>query len=123
MNNLRTPIAILVLIFVGIAAWFWLFYRGPTSVKVQVPVATSTTSVVEPASNVVQTPAPRLDPSTVATNAVGTWQSTDDPNYTVTIGSSGTWTDTYKGENVSSSVSETGSYKLFTSQNPDKNFT
>ena len=52
---------------------------------------------------------------------VGSWQSTDDPNYQIQVTASGKWTDTYAGADASSAT-QTGTYELFTSANPDKDF-
>ncbi|MDR3571649.1 MAG: hypothetical protein P4L81_05670 [Candidatus Pacebacteria bacterium] len=129
MNNLRTPVIILVIILVAVGAWL-LGYRQhtePTAANdtaqlqqgsTQTPVDTSASGTDSTATS----PTPPLDPSTVATNVVGTWQSVDDPNYTVVITADGKWTDKYKGGDASSSVSETGTYKIFTSANPDPGF-
>lgn len=118
MNNLRTPVIILVAVLIALGAWF-VWSNRPAPVVTATVTSASTTA---PATQ-VQAPAPTLDQAAVAQNVVGSWQSTDDPNYSVTITASGKWTDSYKGADASSSVSETGTYELFTSQNPDKDFT
>jgi|GEM_PF-1307037 hypothetical protein len=125
MNSLRLPVTLLVIVVVGFFVWFWL----ARPISVHAPAQTSTTTVSTTsnssgqASSPQTTPSPTLDPSSVAQNIVGSWQSTDDANYSVAITSAGKWTDSYKGSNASSSVSETGTYELFTSADPDKDFT
>lgn len=123
MNSLRIPVTLLVIIVVGISAWFW--FARPTAAPIPASTATSTVSVLKPTpfTTAAPTATPTLDPSAVAANIVGTWRSTDDANYTVAITSAGKWTDSYAGSNASNSISETGTYTLFTSSDPDKDFT
>lgn len=121
MNNLRTPITILAVVIIAIGAWF--YWSRQTSTPA--PTVAGVVSPTSPSQPTPQAPAqaPALDPSVVAATIVGTWASTQDPNYTVVIAGSGAWTDKYKGGDSSSSVSETGTYKLFTSTDPDPDFT
>jgi len=121
MNNLRTPIIILVVIILALGAWYFISRQSPAMLVTQTTVSTTTS----PASgSTLATEAPTtLNAAATAVNVVGTWQSTDDPNYSVVITSDGKWTDNYKGADASSSTSETGTYELFTSTNPDKDFT
>lgn len=125
MNNLRVPIALLVIIVAGMFAWFLLSRQSPDSAISQTSPATTASSTASAADFPTGTPAPLPppDPASVFATIVGSWQSTDDSNYSVTITSSGKWTDSYKGSGASNSVSESGTYALFTSQNPDKTFT
>lgn len=56
-----------------------------------------------------------LNIGSVENDIVGTWQSVDDPNYSITITSDGTWTDFY---GTTTPAEETGSLTLFTSEDP-----
>ncbi|HEV3245218.1 MAG TPA: hypothetical protein VG102_02590 [Candidatus Paceibacterota bacterium] len=108
----------IVAIFVGIIviallAWYVIAHQNFTSTLPNY-TATTTASV---------TPAPTVDVSNVAASVAGTWQSNDDPNYSIVVTSDGKWTDNYKGSTASSSISQTGTYELFTSANPDPDFT
>lgn len=122
MNNLRTPFTLLVIVVLALITWFvWAHEQVvvPPAPQTQTATTAPATTTVQPAT----TSAPALDPATVAQTIVGSWQSTDDPNYSVAITADGTWTDTYAGANASAGTSQTGTYELFTSQNPDKDFT
>jgi|SRR5665213_430010 len=118
--NSRAFIAFLVvLIVVIVAGWFILIHPSA-----QAPTATTTATTTVATTPVVQDEPSTMpsNPATVAANIAGNWQSTDDSNYTVQITSGGKWTDTYKGSD-STGASLSGNYTLFTSTNPDKNFT
>lgn len=117
MNNLRIPIIILVIVVIALGAWFFFVHQNITPSPVPSAVDSTSSPQATSASN------PVLDPATVAANAVGTWQSTDDPNYTVVITADGKWTDNYKTANASDDISESGTYLLFTSADPDPDFT
>lgn len=113
--NVRLPVLILIVIVIAFGAWYVLVHQNFTSTLSQTYVATTTPDN--------STASPTLDPAAIAASAIGMWQSSDDPNYTVVIAPDGKWTDEYKGTDASSSVSQTGAYTLFTSANPDKDFT
>jgi hypothetical protein len=123
MNNLRTPITILVVIIVALVGWFVWAHQSAASAPAAVQTQTATTTLPEQVQSAPITTAPTLDPTVVAQNMVGSWQSVDDPNYSISVTASGKWTDSYQGSNASSSVSETGDYTIFTSTDPDKDFT
>ncbi len=122
MNNLRAPIALLVVIIVVAGGWFYFVHQRaamPSS-----PIITqSTPSANYPDSQPALPALPLPDPTTVSTDIVGTWDSSDDPNYSVVIDQNGKWTDRYEEGNGSSTISETGTYTLFTSDKPDPDFT
>jgi hypothetical protein len=122
MNRLSVPIGILVVIVVALAVWFVVSEHGAPSAPQQTATTTATTG--QAPVTVEQTPSQpvTLDPATVAGDIVGSWQSTDDPNYQIQVTASGKWTDTYAGADASSAT-QTGTYELFTSANPDKDFT
>ncbi len=115
MNSVRTPLIILAAIIIGLCAWY--VFSNRTAPAPQTQAAT-----VPQQAAAQETPSPNLDEAAVAANISGTWQSTDDPNYSVVATSGGKWTDTYRSD-ASSSVSQTGAYTLFTSQHPDPDFT
>lgn len=122
MSDLRIPAIILAIIAIALGGWYILAHQNFTSTLAQ---TNSTTAVSAATSTQTQT-APAgfgLDQAAVAQTIAGAWQSTDDANYSINVTSGGTWTDTYAGANASSSVSQTGSYALFTSANPDPDFT
>jgi len=111
---------IIVVILVALGGWYILAHENITSA---LPSDDSTTTIAGetlPASEAASSTDVALEPATVATNVVGSWQSTDDPNYTVKITAGGKWTDAYGAD---ASASQTGTYTIFTSQNPDKDFT
>ena len=126
MNSLRVPVTLLIVIVVGVVVLFVFSRLSASSVTPSgVTVSNATTSGSGAVTLPTSAPAPRppQDPASVPASIVGTWQSTDDPNYSVTVTSDGGWTDSYKGSGASDSTSQTGTYKLFTSQGPDKDFT
>jgi hypothetical protein len=122
MNRLSIPIGILVAIVILLGVWGYVAHRQGTSAPTQ--TATTTAPTQQTPTGVVQTPPHpvTLDPATVAKDVVGDWQSTDDPNYQIQVTASGKWTDTYAGSDASSAT-QTGTYELFTSAKPDKDFT
>jgi hypothetical protein len=122
MNNLRIPIGILVLIVVGLIAWFVLAHRSAVPAPAAAYVAPTTFGSSTP-SQTASNPLPTLNPSEVAANIVGTWQSTDDPNYSIVLTADGKWTDRYQSTGSSGPISETGTYTFFTSADPDPDFT
>jgi hypothetical protein len=120
MNSRAFLWFLIIVIVVLVVGWFILIRPSASAPAQEASIATTTTTVTPAPESAPQTPT--LDPSTVATNIVGNWVSTDDSNYTVQITSKGKWTDTYKGSDQTG-ASLTGTYTLFTSQNPDKDFT
>jgi hypothetical protein len=125
MNNLRVPVAALVIIVAGISAWFLLSRQSPSPIVPQASSTTTSSTTAASAGFPTGTPAPLPppNPASVFAAIVGSWRSTDDANYSVAITSSGKWTDSYKGSDAAKSVSQSGTYALFTSQDPDKAFT
>jgi hypothetical protein len=123
MNSLRVPVAILVVIVIALGAWYVLSRPSAHSEPPQTTSVATTTVTTTATTQPAETTPPTLNLSAVAANIMGSWQSTDDFNYTVNVDANNKWTDSYRGSDASSSVSETGTYTLFTSANPDKSFT
>ncbi|HTR18763.1 MAG TPA: hypothetical protein VMH91_02165 [Candidatus Paceibacterota bacterium] len=122
--NSRAFLGFLVVVIVALVLG-WFFFVYPRSATTPGEEATTTATEVTTAASqepTTTTPSPTLDPGTVTANIVGNWVSTTDSNYTVQITAGDKWTDTYKGSDKSS-ASLSGTYTLFTSAHPDKDFT
>lgn len=121
MNSLRVPVTLLILVVLAFGAWLFYSHQiAATAPRSNSAATTSAPTVIQDQSTV--NPTPSLNEAAVAAAMPGSWQSTDDPSYSIEITSNGKWTDQYKGANASSSVSETGTYTLFTSADPDPDF-
>ena len=127
--NTRVILTLVILIIALIVVWFFALAHVGTATPVVAPVVQATTTVATSTGTPLFTststptavvPAPISGPDlpTVTQNIVGSWQSTDDGNYSVKITANGKWTDTYS-TSATNSASQTGTYTLFTSADPD----
>ena len=119
---------IIVVLLVALGGWYVLAHENVTATLPTTDTteaqATTTTPTPNPVVATSTSPAPTstIDPQTVATNIVGSWRSVDDQNYTIGVTADGKWTDTYKGTDASSTLTQTGTYTIFTNANPDPKF-
>jgi hypothetical protein len=118
--NSRVLWSLVLIIVILFGVWYVATQHLSFASPAPAAVSTTTEHTMIPAP-APTTPAPAApDLQTATANVVGSWQSTDDAQYTVAITASGKWTDAYGSD---ASATQTGTYTLFTSDKPDKDFT